>query len=144
MILTISSSMSCHLQSHCHSHCVGLSTVVKGPFSFCYTSVRVFEVTGERCLDLQGVRRLSEFKCIIICSAFCWDSKVSIVTRYRLDSPGIESRCGQDFPHPFRPTLEPTQLPAQWYWLFFLSVKQLGRGVNTPPPPQLALRLKKE
>ena len=36
-------------------------------------------------------------------------SVVSIATGYGLDSPGIESRWGQDFPH-----LGPTQLPVQW------------------------------
>ena len=42
-----------------------------------------------------------------------WDSSVGIATRYGLDSPGIESRWGRDFPHPFRPTLGPTQPPVQ-------------------------------
>ena len=34
------------------------------------------------------------------------NSSVDIATRYRLDVPGIESRCGRDLPHP---TLGPTQ-----------------------------------
>ena len=42
------------------------------------------------------------------------DSLVGIVTRYGLDSSGIESRWGQDFPHPSRPALGPTQPPIQW------------------------------
>ena len=42
------------------------------------------------------------------------DSSVGIVTRYRLDGPGIESRWGQDFLHPPRPALGPTQPPIQW------------------------------
>ena len=31
------------------------------------------------------------------------DSSVGIATRYVLDGPGIESRWGRDFPHPFSP-----------------------------------------
>jgi hypothetical protein len=34
-----------------------------------------------------------------------WDSSVSIVTRYGLEGPGIESRWGRDFPHLSRPAL---------------------------------------
>ena len=39
------------------------------------------------------------------------DSEVGIATRYKLDSPGIESRWGQHFQHPSRPALGP---PVQW------------------------------
>jgi len=39
------------------------------------------------------------------------DGAVGIATRYGMDGPGIESRCGQDFPHPSRPALGPTQPP---------------------------------
>ena len=38
------------------------------------------------------------------------DILVGIATRYWLDGPGIESRRGQDFPHP---ALGPTQPPVQ-------------------------------
>jgi hypothetical protein len=41
-------------------------------------------------------------------------STVGIAIRYELDSPGIESRWGRDFQHPFGPTLGPTQPPVQW------------------------------
>ena len=37
------------------------------------------------------------------------DSSVGIAIRYELDSPGIEVRCGRDFPHPSRPALGPIQ-----------------------------------
>jgi len=37
-----------------------------------------------------------------------------IATCYRLDSPGIKSRWGRDFPHPSRLALGPTQPPIQW------------------------------
>jgi hypothetical protein len=36
------------------------------------------------------------------------DSVVGIATRYELDGPWIESRCGRDFLHPSRPALGPT------------------------------------
>ena len=42
------------------------------------------------------------------------DSSVGIVTGYGLDGPGIESRCGRDFPHLSRSGLGPTQPPVQW------------------------------
>ena len=41
-----------------------------------------------------------------------WDSVVGIPTCYGLDSAGIESRLGRDFPHPSRPGLVPTQPPV--------------------------------
>jgi hypothetical protein len=43
------------------------------------------------------------------------DSAVGIATRYGLDGPGIESRCGRSFPHPSRTALGSTQPPIQWY-----------------------------
>ena len=46
------------------------------------------------------------------------DSSVGIATRYGLDGPGIESRCGRDFPHPSRPALEPTHDLINGYWVF--------------------------
>ena len=36
-------------------------------------------------------------------------SVVGIETRYGLEDPGIESRCGRDFPYPSRPILGTTQ-----------------------------------
>ena len=41
-------------------------------------------------------------------------SVVGIATAYGLDSLGIESQCGRDFPHLSRPALRPTQPPVQW------------------------------
>ena len=40
-------------------------------------------------------------------------SVVGIATDYGLDGPGIESRCGGDFPYLSRPALRPTQPPVQ-------------------------------
>jgi hypothetical protein len=44
-------------------------------------------------------------------SSACRDSSVGIATRYGLDGPGIESRCGRDFPpRPDRPWGSPSLL----------------------------------
>ena len=49
------------------------------------------------------------------CSFLCGPgSVIGIATAYGLDGPGIESRCGRDFPHLSRPALRPTQPPVQW------------------------------
>jgi len=67
-------------------------------------------------LDCQFVMGdLSRFE--ILMNHLVWvglDIAVGIVTRYELDSPGIESRLGRDFPHSSRPVLGPTQPPIQW------------------------------
>ena len=42
------------------------------------------------------------------------DGSVSIVTRYGPDGPGYKSQWGQDFLHPSRPALGPTQTCIQW------------------------------
>jgi hypothetical protein len=39
-------------------------------------------------------------------------SSVGIAIGCGLDGPGIESRCGRDFPHLSRPDLGPTQPPG--------------------------------
>ena len=45
---------------------------------------------------------------------WCRDSSVGVATRYGLERPGIESRCGWDSPHPSRTTLGPIQPPIKW------------------------------
>jgi hypothetical protein len=63
------------------------------------------------------------------------DSSVGKATRYGLYGPGIESRWGRDFPHPFGPALGPTQPPIQW-------VSRPGRDDDYPL--HLVLWLKKD
>jgi hypothetical protein len=65
------------------------------------------------------------------------DSSVGIATRYRLDGPGIESRWGQDFPHPSRPALGPTQ-PPTGYRVFAGGKSGRGMTLTTTPPPSSA------
>ena len=71
-----------------------------------------------------------------------WDSSVSIVTRYGLDGPGIESRSGPGSLHPSILALGPTQPPIELVLAIFPEVKQLKRGLDYPP--HLETRLKKE
>ena len=66
--------------------------------------------------------------------SFSRDSSVSIATRYGLDGQGIESRWGQDFPHPSRPALGPTQNPTQRVPGISRGVKRPRRGVDHPHP----------
>ena len=71
----------------------------------------------------------------------CWttlrqggrDSSVGIATRYGLDGPGIESRCGRDFPHPSRPAVGPTQ-PLYNGYRVFPGGKAAGAWCWTPTP----------
>jgi len=52
-----------------------------------------------------------------------------------VNSPGMESRQGQDFPHPSRPALGPTQPPVQWVPGDSPGVNWQGRAVTPSPPP---------
>jgi hypothetical protein len=53
-------------------------------------------------------------------------SSVGIATRYGLDGPGIESKCGRDFPQPSRHIMGPTQPPVQWVPGLFSGGKAAG------------------
>jgi len=76
----------------------------------CTTNTLCRELGGQcsRCSSLTDTSFVS-----VLVSRVGWVSSVGIATRYRLDSSGIKSRWGLDFPHPSRPTLGPTQPPIQ-------------------------------
>ena len=62
------------------------------------------------------------------------DNSDNTATRCGLECPGIESRCGRDFPHhPDRPWAPPSLL-YDGSWVSFPMVKRSGRGVDRPPP----------
>ena len=65
------------------------------------------------------------------------NSSVGIVTRYGLDGPGIESRCGRDSSQPSSWALGPTQPPLQWLPGHALGVKRPGRVIDHPRPPSV-------
>jgi hypothetical protein len=71
---------------------------------------------------------------------FLTDIIVGIVTLYRLDNLWFKSQWVQYFPHLSRPTLRSTQPPVHLYLGSFLRVKQLGNGVNQPPPPSAEVK----
>jgi len=45
---------------------------------------------------------------------YTFSTRAGIANCYGLDGSGIESRWGQDLPHPPRKALESTQPPTQW------------------------------
>jgi hypothetical protein len=85
---------------------------------FSFLSKVVFDVRTE----VMG--RRYNFTIILPVSSFpskqgkCRDSSVDIVTRYGLDSTGIETQWGRDLPHPSRLALWPTQHSMHWYRVF--------------------------
>jgi hypothetical protein len=63
-------------------------------------------------METFGFLRSKKFKLL---SEMCGPgSVVGIATGYGLDGPGIESRCGRDFPHLSTPALGSPQPPVQW------------------------------
>jgi hypothetical protein len=65
-----------------------------------------------------------------------------IATHYGLGGSGIKSRRRRDFPHPSRPALGFTELPAPWVPGFSRGLR--GRDVALTTHSHLASRLKKE
>ena len=55
---------------------------------------------------------------IIIIISVDRGSAVGIATRYGMDGPGIETRCGRDFPHPSTPARGPPSLLYNGYRVF--------------------------
>ena len=75
----------------------------------------VFWLSPQRICLKYGYVQTWIVNCVIIYYNFVGrDSAVIIATRYGLDGPGIESQRGQDFLHPSRTVLGPTQPPTQW------------------------------
>jgi len=69
-------------------------------------------------------------------------TSVGIATDYELDGPGIECRCGRDFPHMSRPALGHFQPPVQWV-PGFPGTKELPRRDADPSAPSSVV-VKKE
>jgi hypothetical protein len=65
---------------------------------------------------------------------------VGKATRHGLDSPGIESRLGQELSLSSRPALRSTQPPIQWVTASFPGVKRPGRGVDHPLPSSIEVK----
>jgi hypothetical protein len=70
------------------------------------------------------------------------DSSVSTATRYRLDSPGIESRLGDEISRN-RPA-RPAQPPIQWVPGLLPGLKRPGRSVDHPPQSSAEVKEKVE
>ena len=66
------------------------------------------------------------------------DIVVCPATRYGLDGPGIESRCGRGFPHPFGSALGPTQPHIKWVPGLFHGGKAAGAW-RLPPAPSSSI-----
>jgi hypothetical protein len=83
--------------------------------------VKIYQCVGHICLHLIEI--------------------IGIVTRYRLDCPGIESRWGRDFPQPSRPSLGPLRLLYNGYRVSFPGVKQPERSSPTPSSAEVKERV---
>jgi hypothetical protein len=67
-------------------------------------------------------------------------SSVGMATRYGLDGPGIESRCGRVF----RTRPDQSWDSRSLLYSFFAGAKGAGRGVNHPPPSSVEVKEREE
>jgi hypothetical protein len=68
-------------------------------------------------------------------------SAVGIVTGYRMDGPGIESRWeGQDFPHLCRPARGPPSLLYNGYCVFAGGKGRPGCDADPSPPSSAVVK----
>ena len=96
--------------------------LAKRTFSFLYPVQKLGCVTdvlteGRNRGTLQDLKRIIRHYLQICNHHFLESGPGSVVgtgTGYGLDGPGIESRCGRNFPHLSRPAPGPTQPPVQW------------------------------
>jgi hypothetical protein len=74
------------------------------------------------------------------------DSSVSLVTRYRLDSPGTESHWGAIFSLPVQtcPEAHPASYTMGTGTGSFTAVKRPGRHVEHPPPSSTKVKQRVE
>jgi hypothetical protein len=112
-----------------HCTCI-LGNVVSGPLVFVFISflqccIQYCILVSDMCL--RSARLLAGGQCIciryfqimvstyglVIRTKDSWDIVVGTVPHYKLDSPGIKSQWGQDFPCLSRPAPRPTQPPVQ-------------------------------
>jgi hypothetical protein len=93
--------------------------------------------SGKECTRLFGVHYIDR-----LLLAWGRDSSVGIATRYGLEGPGIESRCGARFSTPVQ--TGPGAHPASYTMGTgsFPGVKRPGRGLDHPS--HLAPSLKRE
>jgi hypothetical protein len=79
-----------------------------------------------------GLLRETRGLLIVLCTLL--EGGVGITTRYGLNGPGVESRCGEIFRiRPHRPW-GPLNLVYSGYRTSFWGVKRPARGVNHPTP----------
>ena len=67
-------------------------------------------------------------------------SSVGTATGFGLDSPGIKSQRGRDFPHLSRPALGPTQPPVQWVPGPSRGKEQPGHDADSSPPSSVMVK----
>jgi len=67
-------------------------------------------------------------------------SIIGIATWYSLDSPKFESWWGWEYLHLSRPVLGPTQPAVQWVPGLLPRPRQLGHGVDHPPPSGMEVK----